>query len=329
TQPPAVPAPQPQPVVVPQTLRAHVPLTELSGLAWAPPLDRYLAVIDDSVELGGASPRAPFVLALDRRGRLDEQTVPIDGVNALDDAEALTGAPDGRTYYLMTSHSPNHKGKVRRSRRQLLRLALEGRHLRVTGSLDLLQNSDGVVPKLENLGLPAQTAVDLEGLCFHDGALYVGLKAPLLVSGEAVIMRLEQPEQAFSDGKLGPTTLSVWGRARLGVRAGGGATGEKSVVSQGIADLFFAPDGALYLCANSPKGEPADGGGGLWRVAAPGQGGALDAKLLRRFPGLKPEGVTLAPGAGALTLVFDRNTLDPLWMTWPLATARPHAGAAP
>ncbi|MEO8213704.1 MAG: hypothetical protein ABI560_10955, partial [Myxococcales bacterium] len=40
TQPPAVPAPQPQPVVVPQALRAHVPLAELSGLVWAPPLDR-------------------------------------------------------------------------------------------------------------------------------------------------------------------------------------------------------------------------------------------------------------------------------------------------
>ena len=54
-------------VVVPQALRSHVPLTELSGLVWAPPLDRYLVVIDDSVELDGANPRAPFVLALDRK----------------------------------------------------------------------------------------------------------------------------------------------------------------------------------------------------------------------------------------------------------------------
>jgi hypothetical protein len=45
----------------------------------------------------------------------------------------------------------------------------------------------------------------------------------------------------------------------------------------------------------------------------------MEAALVRRFPGLKPEGVTVAPDGKTLTLVFDRDRRDPLWMTWPLA----------
>jgi hypothetical protein len=82
--------------------------------------------------------------------------------------------------------------------------------------------------------------------------------------------------------------------------------------------MFFAPDGALYLCANSPRGAPSDGGGALWRVAAPG-GGRLEAELVRRFTHLKPEGVTAAPEGGALTVVFDRDQRDPLWVIHPVA----------
>lgn len=45
----------------------------------------------------------------------------------------------------------------------------------------------------------------------------------------------------------------------------------------------------------------------------------MEAKLVRRFPGLKPEGVTLAPDGRGLTVVFDRNSRDPLWASWPLS----------
>jgi hypothetical protein len=47
--------------------------------------------------------------------------------------------------------------------------------------------------------------------------------------------------------------------------------------------------------------------------------------MVRRFIDLKPEGVTTAPDGKTLTLVFDRNTSVPFWMSWPLAP-RPAAG---
>ena len=74
------------------------------------------------------------------------------------------------------------------------------------------------------------------------------------------------------------------------------------------------------LMANSPKHLPPDGGGALWwlgaeALRAPGAG---SPRLLRRFPGLKPEGVTLSPEGDALIIVFDRDRQQPLWLRLPL-----------
>jgi hypothetical protein len=289
-------------------------MLEMSGLAWAPALDRYLVVVDDTIDNDEGLRHAPFVLALDRAGKLDPDPVPIVGVDEVDDAEALAAGPDD-TFFLLTSHSPNRRGRIHKARRQLLQLKLDHRQLRVTGALDLLHGHGDVVAQVGKLGLPSDTTVDLEGLAYHEGALYIGLKAPLLLDGSAVIIRLERPSEAFARGKVPKRSLSVWAELKLEVPSPSGA-----VVSEGVADLFFAADGALYLCANSPKGHAEDGGGALWRVAAP-RDGRLSATLVRRFVELKPEGVTAAPQGGALTVVFDRDRRDPLWMTWPLGRA--------
>ena len=41
----------------------------------------------------------------------------------------------------------------------------------------------------------------------------------------------------------------------------------------------------------------------------------MSAKLVRQFPDLKPEGMAVAPGGKALTVVFDRDGRDPVWTT--------------
>ena len=314
----AVPAdpmsgPEPKAVVVPQALRSHVPMVELSGLAWAASLERYLVIVDDSIDTDGNERHGAFLLTLGRDGHLDPEPVPVEGVNAIDDAESLTAGPDN-TFFLLTSHAPNKKGKLKKARRQLLRMKLDGRRLKVTGELDLYQGKHDLSDQLEKVGFPRDTPVDIEALTFHAGALFFGFKAPLLADGAAMIMRLDRAAEAFEKGKLGPGSLYPWGKVSLSVRPlqGGGPH-----VSEGIADMQFSADGSLYLCANSPKGRTNDGGGALWQVAKP-KGDRMEAKLVRRFPGLKPEGVTVAPDGRALTIVFDRNSRDPLWTSWPL-----------
>jgi hypothetical protein len=66
--------------------------------------------------------------------------------------------------------------------------------------------------------------------------------------------------------------------------------------------------------ANSPKGMPSDGGGALWKLNA--AGGA--PQLLKRFDGLKPEGVALAKDRSSAIVVFDTDGQPPLWIRWAL-----------
>jgi hypothetical protein len=308
----APPADEPGPVVIPAGLRARVPMLEMSGLAWSAKLDRYLVVIDDSIDEDEGNRHGPFVLALARDGKVDSEPVPVVGVAEIDDAESITAGPND-TFYLLTSHSPNRRGRIHKARCELLALKLENRKLVVTGAINLLHGHHDLVRELVALGLPESTTVDLEAIGFHDGTLYIGCKAPLLPDGSALILRLDRLEEAFARGRLLKRGLSPWGTVKLAVPSPSGG-----LVSEGIADLFFANDGALYLCANSPKGAAEkDGGGTLWRIADQ-RGGRMKAEMVHRFSKLKPEGVTAAPDGRMLTLVFDRDRLDPLWMRLPL-----------
>ena len=86
------------------------------------------------------------------------------------------------------------------------------------------------------------------------------------------------------------------------------------MIGRGFADLSTLPDGSIVLCANSPKNMPGDGGGGVYWLK-PGANAPL---LLREFPGLKPEGVTLAENGKELVVVFDENLNPPHWIRLPL-----------
>ncbi len=209
-------AAEPSAITVPPALRARVPALEMSGLAWAPSIDRYLVVVDDAIDLDEHERHAPFVLALGRDGVLDVEPVLIAGVDEVDDAEAIAAGP-GNSFYLLTSHSPNKKGKVAKARRQLLELVLDGRQLKVKYALDLLHGKGDVANLLEKLGFPADSAVDLQGIAFHDGALYVGLKSPLLADDSAAILRLDRPGEVFARGKLAKGDLTLWGQVKLAV----------------------------------------------------------------------------------------------------------------
>jgi hypothetical protein len=324
--PPSGPVPLPAPpraLVLPEKLRGRIARAEASGIAWAPALDRYLVVIDDTIDTDLDERRAPLVLALDRTGRFDEEPVPIAGITHLDDAESICAAGRER-FFLMTSHAPNRQGRVRSSRRQLLELALDGRGLRVERRADLSEGKGGVPHLLRDAGADvdaAQGSFDAEAVTFHDQTLFIGLKAPLSrTEGRALVLKIEDLDGALRGGRLRKGHLRVWAELRLSVPGPDGRP-----VSEGISDMLFARDGALYLTANAPKGSAPDGGGALWRWEPPAAGsgagagaGAGAPELLQRFAGLKPEGLSPTPDGDALALVFDRGEATPFWTTWPL-----------
>lgn len=315
---PATMAPfEPRQIVVPPSLWRTNETLEPSGVVWAAPLERYLVVSDDTGE--GKRRHAPWVLAMDRDGRFDAAPVPIVGVEAVNDAESICAGPGG-TFFLVTSHSLNKKGHLKPERRMLLQLRLEQRALRVVGRVDLTTTRGPAgEPLLAIAGLPVDGKLDIEAIAWRgDGKvpeLLIGLKAPLSATGGAVVLRFADPVPALARGSVPPGAVTRL--AELPLRTTSSAPGG-ATVGEGISDLLPLPGGDLLLLANSPKGLPSDGGGSLYRLAA----GASVPLLLRRFPGRKPEGITLSHDGGGVVMVFDNDTRAPLWASAPLAAVR-------
>lgn len=290
---------EPRPVTVPDALLATTSMPEPSGAVWSAALSRYLIISDDTGDKQRGTGHAPWLFTMSREGVMDSAPLPILGLEKLNDAEALCAGPEG-SFLLSTSHSRNRKGRDKAERRMMLQLVLSGRALTIVGRLDLAE-------ALTASGLLPPGSVDIEGLAFRDGALYVGLKAPQTPTGAALILRIPDLQSALRAGALPAAQVQRFAEVPLRV------PGEAGEVVQGISDLTFLPDGSLALLANSPKGLPPDGGGALWWLR-PGTA----PSLVRRFPGLKPEGVTLTEDQKALLIVIDHDRQQPLWLRQPL-----------
>jgi len=288
------------PMPLPHELSERTDL-QLSGVAWSPAWSRYLLVSGEVTEAG--SKHEPVLLTLSESGQLDSKPIRIEGIAELNDAQSVTPGPPG-TVFLCTSHSANKTGHLPEGRRRLLFVALSSeRTAKLLGQLDLSVARDAQ-------GQPPWGAgtLDIEGAAFREGALYLGLKSPLGTDGSATILRLPDAVAVVQSGVLQRDALSVWSRTRLCVPHDG------SSICEGISDLAFLPDGSLLVTGNAPKGMPADGGGSLWKLSAP----STPATLLKRFEGLKPEGVALAPDHTAAVVVFDTDGRPPIWIQCPL-----------
>lgn len=290
---------EPSAMTVPPALLAVTSMPEPSGVVWSRELSRYLVISDDTGRKELGTNHAPILFAVRSDGVFDSEPVPITGIEKLNDAEAICPGPDG-TYLLATSHSKNKKGQEKAERRMLLQLALRGRSLVVQRSVDLA----GAIAAAQVL---PQGPMDIEAMSLHKGALYIGLKAPQSAQGAALILRIADFSAALARSVIDPKSIERWAEVPLQVKT------ESGSAVQGISDMSFLPDGSLAVLANSPKHLPTDGGGALWQVK---KGEA--PRLLRRFLGLKPEGVTLTDDGKALLIVIDHDRQQPLWVRQPL-----------
>lgn len=286
---------EPTVVTVPEALLARTSMPEPSGIVWSPTLSRYLIISDDTGSKESGTNHAPWLFAMNREGLFDPTPIPILGLDKLNDAEAICQGPVG-SYFLATSHSANRKGHDKAKRRRLYQLKLEGRALKIVGSLDL---ASAIAESRVLDGRP----VDIEALAFHEGELLIGLKSPQNAAGAAYILRVREVLSALQEGVLPSGRIQIFAELPLSVDAAAGK------VIQGVSDMSFLPDGSLAILANSPKKMPPDGGGALWLRKRDGK-----IQLLRRFPGLKPEGVTPTQDGKSLVIVFDNDRKQPLWI---------------
>ncbi|XXT14692.1 hypothetical protein WME94_31045 [Sorangium sp. So ce429] len=295
-------------MTVPAALRQRSRF-EPSGVLPRPAEGRYLLVSDDTGHKDEDDEGAPWLFAMSAAGAVAPEPVPVTGVKQLVDIESIT-AGEGGDVYLLSSQGYSAKGKRKTARTALLRLKPDGRGFRVDGEVHLAELLDPAGPAvLAGLGLPGGTRpLEIEGMAYRDGALYFGLKSPLDAQGNALIWKLDAPGALFDAKRLEGAGLSLWARARVDVELGGAPT------PGGISDLSFLPDGSLAI-ASTPSTAEGDAGA-LFRVPRP-QAGVLSPLLVRRFPGLKPEGISLSLSSGNLIVVFDAGAEVPSFLELP------------
>ena len=296
---------RPRPLDVPPSLAARSRF-EPSGLVWLEDLERYLVVSDDTGHKG-RNDHAPWVFLVDDEGRVEPVPLPLAGIDTVNDLEAVTVREDGRLL-LMSSNNISKKGNRPRSRQRLLEVGREGRTLTVQRRTRLLpallETHDP--PDLATLGLAAREedglpVINVEGMAWHDGALYLGLKQPVGPAG-ALIWRLTGVDRLLETGRLEKGQVTVWGRVPLTTTDGR---------ARGLSDLGFDAKGHLLVLSTVPGAQDDVQEGGLHRLVR-SEEGRWEAHTLATFPGRKPEGLCVV-GPKRLTLVFDADAATPAW----------------
>ena len=285
---------------------------EPSGLVWAQKRARYVIVSDDTGQKDRLD-HAPWLFTMDAQGHVDAEPLRIEGVAEVNDLESIAQDEDGRLYVL-SSQSHSKKGKRKASRQAFMRLAPSGDGYRVEATVHLAELLDQAGPEaLARLGLGADTwELNIEGMCPDRGGLLLGLKGPVDGDGNALIWRLADPDRLFRTGSLDEGGLALWGRVRLRVEA------EGKEVPGGIAELLKLPDATLLIGATASGMKPKHQTGALYMVPS-ARPGVLDPRLVRTFPGLKPEALALSPEPGNYVIAFDTDAATPQWLEvpWP------------
>ena len=275
---------------------------EASGLVWVPALDRYL-VESDETGLDGSHP--PWLFTMSRRGVLDPEPMVVEDVQQLDDIESLA-VDDQRGLYLLASQSVSERGNRPKAREQLIKLVPERGGFRAEHAVALASLLDEApIAVRSTLGVPDTRQLDIEGLAWRGGSLYLGLKAPLDEQGRAMIWKVEAPDKLLA-GDLGGARITRWGSVLIPVEVDG------RPMPGGIADLLFTSDTTLVVAATASGVSAKHQTGEVYTVTRTGE--ALVPTLLRSFPDLRPEGLAQVPDSTQIAVVFDRGRDAPMWL---------------
>ncbi|RJO63210.1 MAG: HlyD family efflux transporter periplasmic adaptor subunit [Myxococcales bacterium] len=271
-----------KPIQIPSSLDAPKGV-EPSGLTWLSDLGRFLVVSD---EAGPGKARRLWLGLMSENGALDAETAAVDGVGALNDAEAIAPGTDGRLI-VVASQNLSRKGKRSKGRQAIVALRREGKHFvseRQALFFEALVASYGP-EELAALGLTPDKDVrrmplDIEGAMIVGDALYLGLKEPVS-SGGALIWRLGDLDEFLATGKLKAGQVVLIHRLPLTLADGRAA---------GIADLAIAAKDRALLLATPTGDDIGVPVSALFAVDGFGSSAPRVMKLAD-IPGRKAEGI--------------------------------------
>jgi len=191
---------------------------EPSGICWINELNRYLIVSDDT----GTKKlkNIPLLFSVNTQGKVDDQLVNIKGINRINDLESITRDDKG-FIYLLSSQVSGKKGKRKKSRELFVKTRLNGHNVDVVSYVHLLQLLKNAVA--EKVIVPSDLGIDddnfaelnIEGICFFQDKIYLGLESPLDDEGRSLIWVLENPSDLFNTKRLNSSSVRLWAKVRL------------------------------------------------------------------------------------------------------------------
>jgi multidrug resistance efflux pump len=296
----------PKPLAVPPALLGTSRF-EPSGLAWDPAHHRFIVVSDDTGH-DGKGEHEPLLFSMDDAGVVSAEPIRVAGLNQLNDAESIARTRSG-AWFVLSSQSQSKKGKRSRARTTFAELEADGAGFRAKTHTSLWEALQGLSDEQWSaLGVPKgrSAELDIEGMTANGDELLLGLKSPLADGGRAIVWRLRDPSALAAGKSAAEVGLELWATVTLAVPVG------ETEVAAGISELLTTPAGTLWIAATPSLESGAEDGGALYRMSL--QAPVSSPERVRTFPGLKPEGLGLAPSAGAVTVVFDRGAAAGLWV---------------
>lgn len=278
----------------------NVPEIEASGLIFLEDLDRYLVISDETEN------KRPVLYLMNRLGHAD-QAVSIQGLEHINDMESVCKGDNG-DIYIASSQSFNKKGKLSDKRKLFIRVERNGINFKLKNRIllyDLLEEAtEKFTGNLWKQVFSGSTAINIEGMFFKDGAIFLSFKKPLN-EGKSVILKIRNINRVLEENRIRADDLSLWKSLDLKDPITG--------IPTAISDLCLHQDKLFILSyAKIEKDSPFRKKdlkklGELWEYDM--QQNQLT--LLKTFRNMQPEGLAVLPDSETLTIVFDNGGDSP------------------
>jgi len=284
-------------ITAPSSLEGRLAV-EASGVTYLNDLKKYFVVSDDTEN------KKAVLYLMNDEGIIEDET-DILGLESINDMEAITEGRDG-DLYVACSQSYNKKDRLPQERKLLVRLERDKAVVRLAKKIylfDLLAEA----AKRDSTAAWAQfitsgsggVRIDIEGIFYYQGSLYLGFKAPLKDT-EAVIVKIENIDRVLEENALDEKSVSLWRKFALEDHASGAPTG--------ISDLYLRHN-RLYILsyARIQNADTGKDSGNLWAYDMQ----ADQLSFLTHFEDLKPEGITFNPDKEEFLITFDHGDKHP------------------
>lgn len=274
---------EPERLEVPAQISRHFQ-PEISGMVYVPELKQFVLISDDYPE------DHPFLLLMNEAGVIQEHSLPISGLQKMEDIESISLQED--SLFLLSSLTNTKKGKVRKERQMFVELRRQGMEFHFSAQVDLREAllkaaSESSDELLRELFLDP-SEFEVEGHFLREGNLYLALKNPLGPAREIFILKVQNFRSIFSTGRILAKDLSLDRRISLSL--------SDKDIEVAVTDMLSV-GGSIYLSSNY-RGKD---GSAIWKLDE--STGAVS--LLQEFKRKHLEALALLPSRCQIIGVFE------------------------